>query len=81
MCLGIPMRLTRVAEDKTSGTAETGGVERDVRLDLVETPAEGDFVLIHAGYAIQKLSEEEAAETIELLREFIGEHEEGSEFL
>lgn len=81
MCLGIPMRLLAVAADGSSGTAETGGVKRDVRLDLVEDAAVGDYVLIHAGYAIQKLSEEEAAETIALLREFIHDNEEGSELL
>ncbi len=49
--------------------AELGGVIRDVRLDLLEDVKVGDYVIIHAGYAIQKLDEKEAQETLKLLRE------------
>ena len=69
MCLAIPMKVVRAEGDR--GEAETGGVRRTVRLDLVEA-AVGDYVLVHAGFAIQVLDEAEAAETLELLEETLG---------
>jgi len=67
MCLAIPMQLTTV--DGPRGIVSTGGVSCEVRLDLVEAPRVGDYVLVHAGYAIGVLDEAEAAETLELLAE------------
>jgi hydrogenase expression/formation protein HypC len=67
MCLGIPMRIVeRVGND---ALAESGGVLKEVRLDLLREVAVGDYVLIHAGYAIEKLDTAEALETLELLRQ------------
>lgn len=67
MCLAIPMQLTDI--DGPRGTVNTGGVSCEVRLDLVEAPRKGDYVLVHAGYAIGVLDEAEAAETLTLLAE------------
>ncbi len=67
MCLAIPMQLTKI--DGPQGTVDTGGVSCDVRLDLVEAPVVGDYVLVHAGYAIEVLDEDRAAETLALLAE------------
>lgn len=67
MCLAAPMEL--VAVDGADGTAEVDGVRYAVRLDLVEGAGEGDFVLVHAGYAIQVVDAEAARETLELLDE------------
>ena len=62
MCLAIPMRIVAI----NSGTAccEAGGIERDVDLYLLEgdLPAPGDYVLVHVGYAIQKVDERMARE-------------------
>jgi len=55
-----------------SGLAELGGVRRSVRLDLVPEARLGDYVLVHAGYAIQVMDEAAAEETMELLREMEG---------
>lgn len=66
MCLAIPMQLTEI--DGPRGTVDTGGVSCDVRLDLVEARV-GDYVLVHAGYAIGVLDEAEASETLALLSE------------
>ena len=60
MCLGIPMLI--VEKNGNDGIAESGGVRRGVRLDLLDTVSIGDYVLIHAGYAIEKLDAEEALE-------------------
>ena len=70
MCLAIPMRLERV--EGPSGTVNAGGVTSEVRLDLLDAPRVGDYVLVHAGYAIQVLDEQEAAETLGYLRELLG---------
>jgi hydrogenase expression/formation protein HypC len=55
------------------GIVELGGVKREISLQLVEDIKIGDYVIIHAGFAIQKLNEEEAEETLSLLREIAGE--------
>jgi hydrogenase expression/formation protein HypC len=65
MCLAIPMEITRI--DGNTAVAEVGGIKKDVRLDLLEDVRLGDFVLIHTGYAIEKLEPEEAKETLELI--------------
>jgi hydrogenase expression/formation protein HypC len=67
MCLAIPMKL--VAVEGNSGRVLEGGVQREVRLDLVEEPEVGQYLLIHAGYAIQVLDEQEARQTLELIRQ------------
>ncbi len=67
MCLAIPMQLTDI--EGPQGTVNIGGVSCEIRLDLVETPRVGDYVLVHAGYAITVLDEAEAQETLSLLSE------------
>lgn len=69
MCLGIPMRVIEV--DRYVARCEAKGVEREVSLFLLqdEPVTAGDFVLVHVGYAIQKMSDEEASSTWELLDE------------
>lgn len=65
MCLAIPMRIVERAG--TDAVAESGGVRKNVRLDLVDA-AVGEYVLIHAGYAIERVEEAEALETLDLIR-------------
>ena len=67
MCLAIPMQITHI--DGYNAHCAAKGVERDVSLFLLqdETLQEGDYILIHVGYAIQKISVEEAHSTWELL--------------
>lgn len=67
MCLGIPMII--VEKNGNDAVAESGGVRKGIRLDLLENVSLGDYVLIHAGYAIEKLDAREALETLELLRQ------------
>ena len=70
MCLGIPAKV--VEKTNGAGIAEIGGVKREVDLRLVEEAKVGDYVILHAGFAIQKLDEEEAKETLELLEKVLG---------
>jgi hydrogenase expression/formation protein HypC len=67
MCLGIPGKVTQI--DKNVAKVDVGGFLRDVSLDLCPEVSTGDYVLIHAGFAIQRLDEEEAKETLDLLRQ------------
>ncbi len=67
MCLGIPMKI--VEKNGNDAVAEAGGVRRNIRLDLLEDVDVGDYVLIHTGYAIERLDEEDALETLKLLDE------------
>lgn len=67
MCLGIPMKILEMEGDMA--LAEITGVKRKISLQLVEAEV-GDYVIVHAGFAIQVMNEKEAQETIELLQEF-----------
>jgi hydrogenase expression/formation protein HypC len=67
MCLAVPMKLT--TRDDLVGIAEIDGVQREVSVMLVPEARVGDWVLIHAGYAIGTVDETEALATLALLRE------------
>jgi len=69
MCLGIPGRIEAI-EDSTA-TVSFGTVKREVDVRLLENVKVGDYVLVHAGFAINKLSEKDAQETLGLLREMM----------
>jgi len=68
MCLAIPMRLTERSEFE--GVVELDGIQRTISLMLLPEADIGQHVLVHAGYAIGVVNEEEAAQTLELLREY-----------
>jgi hydrogenase expression/formation protein HypC len=68
MCLAVPGVIEELAGEWAK--ARVGGVTVKVNLALVPDAVLGDYVLVHAGYAIQQLSKEEAEESLELLREF-----------
>ncbi len=68
MCLSIPARVLSVEEDDMARVS-VRGVETRVSLQLVEDIKPGDFVLVHTGFALQKLSEEEAQESLRILKE------------
>lgn len=68
MCLGIPAKVTQV-DDSRQGRVDYLGTKVRVDFSLLEEVRPGDWVIIHAGFAISKLDEEEAQETLSLLRE------------
>ncbi len=68
MCLAIPMKL--LDRDDFEGTVELDGIRRSVSLMLLPDAEVGQHVLVHAGYAIGTINEDEAARTLELLREY-----------
>jgi hydrogenase expression/formation protein HypC len=63
------MKIVSVKPDRCTGCAEYDGIERDVNLSLVDKPQIGDYVIIHAGFAIEKFNTEEAEKQLELFRE------------
>ncbi len=67
MCLGLPGKIVEINEK--SAVAEVMGVSREISIELLKNVKIGDFVLIHAGCAIQVLDEEEATATIQLFNE------------
>ncbi len=67
MCLAIPMEIKQI--DGNEAVAEAGGIRKEVRLDLLEGAEIGDYILIHTGYAIEKLDPVEARETLELIKQ------------
>ncbi len=74
MCLGIPAKVIEVSEAQ-EGRADYLGTKVKVNFALLESVEVGDWVIIHAGYAISRLNEEEAQETLSLLREYLEQSE------
>ncbi len=72
MCLGVPGKVLEIREDPQGmamGKVDFGGIAKEVCLAYLPDVAAGDYVIVHVGFAISKVSEEEAAETFELLRQ------------
>ncbi len=67
MCLAIPMKLIEVK--KGEGIVETNGVKRKVDLSLLKDVKEGDYIIIHAGFAIEKLDPDYAKEIEDIWKE------------
>ncbi len=69
MCLAIPAQIKELGENRL-GVVDIMGVTREVSLDLTPAAKVGDYVLVHAGFAIEIVDEEFANETLELIAEF-----------
>lgn len=69
MCLAIPAQVVRLDEDGLA-TVDILGVTREISLDLTPQAGIGDYVLVHAGFAIEVIDEQYAKETIELIQQF-----------
>ena len=78
MCLSIPGKITDIYEDGSlkMGKVDFGGVLKEVCLDYVPEAQTGQYVLIHVGFAISVLDEDEALETLGVLREMASLDEE-----
>ena len=67
MCLAIPSKITAINDNM--GVIDVAGVRREASLLLLENPQVGDWVIVHAGFAIQKIDEAAAQESLRYLRE------------
>jgi hydrogenase expression/formation protein HypC len=71
MCLAVPGKISAI-EGRTGTIDYGGGLSRKAALDLLPGAKAGDYVLVHAGYAISRLDEAEAEETLKIIREMGG---------
>jgi hydrogenase expression/formation protein HypC len=71
MCLSIPAKILSI--EGTTAKASVGGAIVNASLHLVDDAAVGDYILIHTGFALQKISEEEALETIRMIKDLQNE--------
>jgi hydrogenase expression/formation protein HypC len=71
MCLAIPARVVQLTGDDQA-LVDVGGVQKEISLALVEDVAEGDYVIILVGYALNRLDPEEAEKTLALFAEMSG---------
>ncbi len=76
MCLAIPMRVLKIIEDTSgvwggrSALVDADGISREIRLDLVDRqPKVGDYLIVHAGFAVNTLNEKEALKNLQLMRD------------
>jgi len=76
MCLGVPMRVYSI--DGSTARVELGGVTKEISTMLLPSAAVGDYVIVHAGFAIERIDEEAAHRTIAYLHE-IGEEQNTSD--
>ncbi len=70
MCLGIPGRITEI--NGFVAKVDIAGATKEADLRLMQEARPGDFVIIHAGFAIEKVDEAKAKETLDLIREVAG---------
>lgn len=77
MCLAVPMKLVEVSPDGARGVADLEGARTDVNLALVDAPEIGDFVIVHAGFAIERLDHVEADARLSLFEQLAATHRGG----
>jgi hydrogenase expression/formation protein HypC len=75
MCLAIPMMIVEARPDG-SGVVEVEGSRREVDLSLLQDPKPGEYVIVHAGFAIEKLNQDDANERIAMFEELARSMEE-----
>lgn len=67
MCLAVPLKIVSI--DGKDAVAEMDGISRNIRIDFIKNAAVGDYVIVHAGFAIEKLTKEMAEENLQAVRE------------
>ena len=67
MCLAVPLRIAEINGKDAIG--ERDGIQRKIRLDFIPNPQVGEYVIVHAGFAIERLSREQAEEDLAAIRE------------
>lgn len=73
MCLSIPSKIVTIDKETNTATVDTMGISRDASLNLIEDGGVkvGDYVLIHIGFVMQKIDEEEALESLKMYEEVL----------
>ena len=73
MCLAIPGKILEINEEKHSAVVDFNGIKQEVIIALIQDPKIGKYVIVHAGYAIEQMNEEEALEAIQQWNEIAGD--------
>ncbi|WP_139904212.1 HypC/HybG/HupF family hydrogenase formation chaperone [Clostridium thermarum] len=68
MCLGVPLRIVSIENDKEA-VGEMNGIKKKIRIDLLPDIKSGDYVMVHAGFALEKIDESLAKDTMDALEE------------
>ncbi|MFX1538028.1 MAG: HypC/HybG/HupF family hydrogenase formation chaperone [Promethearchaeota archaeon] len=71
MCLAVPTRVVKILSEKVAKVDIGGGVLKEIDITLVQPIEAGDYVLLHSGYAIEKLNPKDAEETLKLWEEVL----------
>ena len=67
MCLAIPLRIVEI--NGNDGVGEANGLRRKIRLDFIREPKVGDYVIVHAGFAMERMNEEQALANLKAIQE------------
>lgn len=76
MCLAVPAEILSVSPNGSDAMASIGGIEKPVDVSLIDHPVPGDWVIVHVGFALNRIDAKEAEETLRIL-ESAGELREG----
>ena len=81
MCLAIPGKIVEMVDEENQiAKVDVGGVRRNVNIGMLDDVVVGDYVLIHVGFAMSKVDEKEAEETLRLLQDLGSYEEEMNQF-
>ncbi len=69
MCLALPAEVVSIDRDKETAVVALGGVKKEISVALLDELSIGDFVLVHVGFALHKVSPEEAERTLKMIEE------------
>ena len=73
MCLAVPLKIVELNTDKTSAVAERDGVRRTVNVSFIREPRIGEYVIVHAGFAIERIAQKQAEDVMSSYRELMDE--------
>ncbi|MDZ7859794.1 MAG: HypC/HybG/HupF family hydrogenase formation chaperone [Candidatus Krumholzibacteriota bacterium] len=68
MCLAVPVKIVSLSKDRYTAVVDAGGVRREANVAMIEEPQVGDYILLHAGFAIQKWSIDDVKEYNEIIQ-------------
>ena len=66
MCLAVPAKITKLINNETA-FCDFNGIEKEVNVSLIDSPREQEWVIVHVGFALNRIDEEEARKTMEIL--------------
>ncbi|MGI6595814.1 MAG: HypC/HybG/HupF family hydrogenase formation chaperone [Candidatus Ratteibacteria bacterium] len=72
MCLAIPMKVIKVINKETAAVESNGIVVKEVNIQFLDNVKTGDYLIIHAGFAIEKINKQEAEKTLNIIKEMDG---------